>query len=104
MTETRTTEVSARLMEEVRRVAREQNRSESEVVDEAVALFLSLRHRFIEEETIGGSSGTLEEFFEYVAGWQRERGVEPLSDEEAAKLADEELRAMRKERRERSGR
>lgn len=104
MTETQRTEVSARLMEEVRRVAREQNRSESEVVDEAVALFLSLRHRFVRDEFVGEPSGGLKEFFEHVADWQRERGVEPLSDEEAARLADEELRAMRKERREGAGR
>lgn len=99
MAEARRTEVSAELMEEVRRVAGEQNRSESEVVEEAVALFLSLRHRFVGEASEG-----LKEFFEHVADWQRERGVEPLSDEEAARLAGEELRAMRREKREGAGR
>ncbi len=103
MPETQRTEVSTQLMEEVRRVAREQSRSESEVVDEAVALFLSLRHRFVRGEFAEEPSGGLKGFFEHVADWQRERGVEPLSDEEAAKLADEELRAMRKERREVDG-
>lgn len=91
-------------MKEVRRVAREQGRSESEVMNEAVALFLALRHQFIRDKPTEEPSSSLKEFFEHVAGWQRERGVEPLSDEEAADLANEELHAMRRERRERAGR
>ncbi|MGH3088721.1 MAG: hypothetical protein ACRDSJ_15560 [Rubrobacteraceae bacterium] len=99
MSETQRTEVSARLMEEVRRVAREQGRSESDVMNEAVALFLALRQRFVRGGPVAEPAGSLKAFFEHVAKWQRERGVAPLSDEEAMELANEELHAMRRERR-----
>ncbi len=45
------------------------------------------------------SSENLEELFARAERWQQEHGVEPLSEEEAMKLANEELHAMRRERR-----
>jgi chromatin segregation and condensation protein Rec8/ScpA/Scc1 (kleisin family) len=45
-------------------------------------------------------SGTLEEFFEKVELRRREEGVQTLSEYEAMRLANEELHAMRRERRE----
>jgi hypothetical protein len=47
--------------------------------------------------------GSLSELFERIERGQRERGVEPLSDEEAMKLAVEEQHAWRRERRKRAG-
>ena len=44
--------------------------------------------------------GTLEEFFEKVELRRREEGVQTLSECEAMQLANEELHAMRRERRE----
>ena len=40
----------------------------------------------------------LEELFEDAVRWQRERGIDLLSDEEAMRLANDELHAMRRER------
>jgi hypothetical protein len=42
---------------------------------------------------------SLGEFFEGLERRRREGGVEPLSEEEAVSLANEELHAMRRERR-----
>ena len=44
-------------------------------------------------------SNSLGEFFEGLERRRRERGVEPLSEEETLSLANEELHAMRQERR-----
>ncbi|MBA2694111.1 MAG: hypothetical protein H0U65_16725 [Rubrobacter sp.] len=112
------TELNSDLLRAVRNIAREEDRDEREVLEEAVSLFLSLRSRFVPDEPdrdvrrIYASSprfrapGSFREYFEEAARWQEENGVEPLSDEEAMKLADEELHAMRRERdeRERAGR
>ncbi len=103
------TEIDTALMEELRRVAQEEGRSEDEVLEEAVRFFLSLRSYFTEGSQTGGSrtggSRTggipramgLKGFLEEVALWQRQRGVEPLSDEEAMRLAVEEQHAFRRE-------
>ncbi|MGH3090463.1 MAG: hypothetical protein ACRDSJ_24550 [Rubrobacteraceae bacterium] len=50
------------------------------------------------------SPGSFREYFEEAARWQEENGVEPLSDEEAMELADEELHTMRRERDEKARR
>lgn len=84
--EKRRTEISAELLEGLRRRAKEQGRLESELLEEAVRLYVKL-------------PSSLAELFEEADRWQRERGIEPLSDEEALALADEELHAMRRVRR-----
>lgn len=81
-------EIDEGLIREIRRLAEEQGRPERELLDEAV-------RRYLDEQ----NPGSLEELFEEAAHWQRERGVKPLSDEEAMRLADKELHAMRRERR-----
>lgn len=78
------TEIDDRLLRELRELASEQGRSEQELLDEAVLRYLR------------GRAG-LKQMLEDAAGWQKEHGVEPLSDEEAMRLADEELHAMRRE-------
>lgn len=80
------TEIDGELLAEVRRIADEQGRSERELLDEAVRTYL-LRRR-----------PGLKELFEDAARWQREQGIDPLSDEEAMRLANDELHAMRRER------
>jgi len=84
------TEISAELLEELRRRASEQGRPESELLDEAV-------RRYLERP------GSLAELFERLDRGRRERGVEPPSEEEAMRLAVEEQHAWRRERRERAG-
>lgn len=88
MVEKHKTEINAQLLEELRRMAKEQGRPEGELLEEAVRRYL-----------LSERPGTLVELFEGADRWQRERGLDPLSDEEAMKLADEELHAMRRERR-----
>lgn len=86
------TEIDAGLLEELRRRAEEQGRPEGELLEEAVGRYLlALAPR---------RSGSMEKFFEEVERCRREEGVEPLSEDEAMELANEELHAMRRERRE----
>ena len=85
MTERQRTEISAELLESLRRKAEDQGRTEADVLDEAV-------RRYLERP------GSLSDLFDRVERGQRERGVEPLSDEEAMKLAVEEQHAWRRER------
>lgn len=86
MVEKQKTEIDGELLEELRRSARAQGRTEGEVLEEAVRSYL-------------GRPASLRDLFDEAERWQRERGVEPLTDEEAMELADEELRAARRERR-----
>jgi hypothetical protein len=83
-------EIDEKLLKEIRRLAQKQGRSERELLDEAIRRYLQEPPR---------RSGSLKELFERIDRGQRERGVEPLSEEEAMELADEELHAMRRERR-----
>jgi len=82
-------EFSEGLLREVRRLASEQGRSEAEVVEEAVRSYVVRLARVRNPDFL----------FDRIDAWQRERGVDPLSEEDAAKLADQELHAMRWERR-----
>lgn len=92
MAEKQKTEIDAGLLEELRRRAEEQGRPEGELLEEAVRRYLlALAPR---------RSGSMKEFFEKLEHRQREEGVEPLSEDEAMELANEELHAMRRERRE----
>jgi hypothetical protein len=79
-------EISSELLEELRRRAREQGRPERELLDEAVKSYLE-------------RPGSLRELFEQIDQGQRERGVEPLSEDEAMRLAVDEQHAWRRERR-----
>jgi hypothetical protein len=99
-------EISEEIMEAVRRLADEQGRSEGEVLEDAVRYFLGSYAYFIrmaERSDLDITAirpeppGSLEEVFERIDRGQRERGVDPLSDEEARRLANEELHAMRRE-------
>jgi len=90
MAEKSRTEINTELLQELRRRAQEQGRSEGELLEEAV-------RRYLERP------GSLSELFERIERGQRERGVKPLSDEEAMKLAVEEQHAWRRERRKRAG-
>ncbi|MBA2376473.1 MAG: hypothetical protein M3494_11890 [Actinomycetota bacterium] len=98
------TEIDGKLLEEVRRIAEEQKRSEREVMEDALRYFLASRAFFEgaaarrENDSERRRVGTMKEFFVEIERWQRERGVEPLSDEEAMEFAVEELHAMRRER------
>jgi hypothetical protein len=78
-------EISAELLGELRRRAREQGRPERELLDEAVKIYLE-------------RPGSLAELFEGIDRGQRERGVAPLSEDEAMHLAVEEQHAWRRER------
>ena len=86
MAEKQKTEIDGTLLEELRRRAEQQGRDEGELLEEAVRRYLD-------------APRTLAELFDRANRWQREQGVEPLTDEEAMELANEELHAMRRERR-----
>ena len=79
-------EISPELLEELRRRASEQGRSERELLEEAVKSYLE-------------RPGSLAELFEGIDQGQRERGVAPLSEAEAMRLAVEEQHAWKRERR-----
>jgi hypothetical protein len=79
-------EINPELLEELRRRAREQGRPERELLDEAVRSYLE-------------RPGSLAELFEDIDQGQRERGVAPLSESKAMRLAVEEQHAWRRERR-----
>jgi hypothetical protein len=90
MAEKQRTEIDAGLLEELRARAREQSRAEGELLEEIVRSYLVLAPR---------RSNSLGVFFEGLER-RREEGVEPLSEEEAISLANDELHAMRRERKE----
>jgi predicted transcriptional regulator len=77
------------LRREVQRLAEEQGRSEIEVVEEAVRSYVLRLGRVRNPEFL----------FDRIDQWQREQGVAPLSEEDVAMLANDELHAMRLERR-----
>lgn len=105
------TEISGELMQAVRSLAESEGRGEGAVIEEALMLFLMLRNHFVHSPSGRDSAvssdvlssppgtGSLDELFERIDRGQRERGVDPLSEEEAMRLADEELHTMRRERR-----
>lgn len=86
MTEKSRIEISTELLEELRRRAQDTGRPESALVDEAVRRYLD-------------RPGSLTELLDRADLWQREQGVEPLSEDEAMRLAVEEQHAWRRERR-----
>lgn len=86
MAEKQKTEIDVELLKELRRRAEDQGRPETEVLEEAVRRYLD-------------APRTLAELFDRADRWQREHDVEPLTEEEAMELANEELHAMRRERR-----
>jgi hypothetical protein len=90
MAEKQRTEIDAGLLKELRARAHEQSRTESELLEEIIRSYLVLAPR--RSNSLGG-------FFEDLERRRREDGVEPLSEEEAIDLANEELHAMRRERR-----
>ena len=99
------TEISGELLEVVRRLAEEQGRSESEVLDDAVRYFLGSyayftrisKHHDVDVGALLPWGFNIRELLDRVYAWQREGGVEPLSDEEAMRLAVEEQHASRRE-------
>jgi len=90
MAEKQRTFIDAALLEELRARAHEQSRTEGELLEEIVRSYLVLAPR--QSESLGA-------FFEKLERRRREEGVEPLSEKEAIDLANEELHAMRRERR-----
>lgn len=82
------TRVSWKLLEAVRERAMAEGRAESEVVEEALRRYLA--------GSPDNEEGSFGEIFARVAEYQRRHGVEPLSDEEAMKLAVEEQHAHRR--------
>jgi hypothetical protein len=123
MSERQKTEIDAVLLAAVREAAEGQGRAESELLEEAVVAYLSFlaaRDAFmvrspeadtadigrpIEEIYVDPPADpstwrprTVPQLLGLVERWQRSNGVEPLSDDEAMRLAVEEQHAMRGER------
>ncbi len=82
------TRVSRNLLEAVRKRAIAEGRDESKVVEEALRRYLA--------DLPDNEERSLGEIFGKVDEYQRRHGVEPLSDEEAMKLAVEEQHAHRR--------
>jgi hypothetical protein len=99
------TEISGELLEALRRLAEEQGRSESDLLDDAVRYFLGSyayftrisEHRDVNVAALFPWGSNLRELLDRVDAWQRERGVDPLSDEDALGLAVEEQHVSRRE-------
>lgn len=79
------TRIDRNLVGRARELAQREGREEFEVIEDALRRYLGEYG----EEPFG-------ELLDGVAGWQREHGVEPLSDEEAMKLAVAEQHAHRR--------
>lgn len=90
MADKQKTEIDSKLLEELRHRAEQQGRSEAELLEEAVRSYLERPHHSL--------TGLLER----MERGRRERGVEPLSEEEAMRLAVDEQHAWRRERSERA--
>jgi hypothetical protein len=84
-----TIDISSEVLDAVRSAAEEQGRDERELVEDAVRFYLLASMPGRREETF-------DEILDSVAEWQRARGVEALSEEEAIKLAVEEQHAARR--------
>ena len=78
------------------------------VLEDAIRYFLgsylyftriSGRHDVDISVAVPARPGRLDELFERIDRGQQERGVEPICEKEAMRLADEELHALRRERR-----
>lgn len=89
MAERQRIEIDGALLEDLRTRAREQMRTEDELLEEIIRSYLLLAPR---------RSASLGEFFEGLERRREAEGVEPLTEDEAARLANEELHAMRRER------
>lgn len=83
------TRVDRELLDAVRKIAADGGRGESEVIEEALRRYLAATSEARSGESFGSIFARVEE-------WQRRRGVEPLSDEEAMRLAVEEQHAHRR--------
>lgn len=89
MADKQKTEIDAELLEELRHRAEEQGRSETQLLDEAVRSYLE-------------RSRSLTGLLDRMERGRHERGVEPLSEEGAMRLAVDEQHAWRRERSERA--
>lgn len=90
MAEKQRTEIDAGLMKELRSLAHQQNRTESEVLEEIVRSYLVAAPKH---------SSSLNEFFERLERRRKNDGMKQLPEDEATRLATEELHAMRRQRR-----
>jgi len=88
-TETRIDRV---LVERARERALEEGREEADVIEDALKHYLDRE----DPERSPGHEETFGEILDRVANWRREHGVEPLSEDEAMKLAVEEQHANRR--------
>lgn len=107
-------EINEILLRTIHQLAEELGRSEEEIMETAVLFYVQslrmlsgslnpdsagigaeIREIYVEEPP----ARSLEELFSEAERWQRKQGVKSLSEEEAMELANEELHAMRRERR-----
>jgi hypothetical protein len=85
VTEKQSTQINAELLKELRRRAKEQGRTETDVLEEAVSRYLD-------------PPRYLADLFSRIDRGQAKRGAEPLSEEDAMRLAVEEQHDWRRER------
>lgn len=107
-------EINERLLQAIHQLAEELGLSEEEVMETAILFYMeSLRMLSGSLKSDSADIGapirkiyvkepppqSLEELFSRANRWQQEQDVDPLPEEEAMELANEELHAMRRERR-----
>ena len=104
-------EIGGRLVSMLLRLSREQGRDPDEVIEEALSLYFRnlgvepgpdigrpIREIYADPPEDPRRFGSLEELFEHADRRRRAAGVEPLSEEEAMRIAVEEQHAWRRER------
>ena len=75
--------INRELLERERQRAREEGREKSDVIEAALKRYLGREDRRDPEH----EETSFEKILDGVADWQREHGVEPLSEDEAMRLA-----------------
>ena len=75
--------INRELLERERQRAREEGREKSDMIEAALKRYLDREDRRDPEH----EDTSFEEILDGVADWQREHGVEPLSEDEAMRLA-----------------
>jgi hypothetical protein len=73
----------------------ERGKTESQIVEEALRQYLKTDDAERDRQSI-------RDLFDRIAEYQKAQGVPPLTDEEAMQLANEEVHAMRAEKRKRN--
>jgi hypothetical protein len=85
--------LDAELVQTAKLIAATEGKHDYEVIEEALAEYVAARRERAQRQAL--------DLFDRIAARHAAEGIPPLTDEEAMQLANEELHAMRAERRQR---